>query len=484
MAGSILDLIQSAMGHPDPAMAIQARLGQAPGMPGGPGPQPLAGPPATPGPAGPGGPPGASGGPPSPGGPSPPGGPPGAAPGGPPGGAPPPPPQPQAYQTPPDLGQMFVTLMQRQQSNEQFNRGMGMLAAGFAAPRDRETMVNAMSGQSGDAGNTMGNLMKLQQYNIEQQQMAAYRQAVPGMLAKAGLDPSYAPAAMADPSIISKIVETQAGVGGNPAWQAQMHAEKALNNQGKPIPWTPGDPSSYDAYTKSQTADALARTKDLSADTQNFAPAKTAYDQMIADSQALLNKPGLDDIVGGYSNQHKTSEMPGLASTTQDALALYNKVMGAQYSSGVQDFKGAGRISQQELKQDLPSQSTMSNRAQSPADFRQGVQDYITKLQTKRAQLFGQAGQLASPDLSDADYAKVSPIYKQGGDLFVPHQANRPPPAPPASSAPAAAPAGTVLKPMPDDTKAAAQALITKDPTQRAPLIAHLRAQGIDPTGL
>jgi hypothetical protein len=37
---------------------------------------------------------------------------------------------------------------------------------------------------------------------------------------------------------------------------------------------------------------------------------------------------------------------------------------------------------------------------------------------------------------------------------------------------------------MPDDTKAAAQALIAKDPTQRAPLMSHLRAQGIDPTGL
>jgi hypothetical protein len=324
----------------------------------------------------------------------------------------------------------------------------------------------------------------LQQYNIEQQQMAAYRQAIPAMLDKAGIDQSYAPAVMADPTIMSKILETQAGVGGNPAWQAQMHAEKALRDQGKPVPWTPGDPTSYNAYTATNTAEQLARQKDLSADTANFAPAKTAYDQMIADSQALLNKPGLDDIVGGWTNQHKTSETPGLASSTQDALSLYGKVMGSQYASGVQDFKGAGRISQQELKQDLPSQSTMSNRAQSPADFRQGVQDYIAKLQTKRAQLFGQSGQLASPDLSDADYDKVSPIYKPGGDLFVPHQAPRPPPAAPSAAAPSAAPAGTVLKPMPDDTKTAAQALIAKDPTQRGPLIAHLRAQGIDPTGL
>ena len=477
MAG-ILDLIQAAAGHPDPAMAIAARLGQAPGMPGGPGPQPLAGAPSPQAsPAGPGGPPGASGGPPSPGGPQPPGGPPGGA----------APPQPQAYQTPPDLGSMFVQLMNRQQANDQFNRGMGMLAAGFAAPRDREAMINATSGSSGDAGELMGNLMKLQQYNIQQQQMQAYRQAVPGMLEKAGLDPSYAPLVMSNPDIMSKIVETQAGVGGNPAWQAQMHAEKALNNQNKPIPWTPGDPTSYDAWTKANTAEQLTRKKDLDADTQNFAPAKTAYDQMIADSQALLNKPGLDDIVGGWANQHKSDQTPGLASSTQDALALYNKVMGNQYAAGVQDFKGAGRITQQELKQDLPGQSTMANRAQSPADFRQGVQDYIAKLQTKRAQLFGQAGQLASPDLSEADYAKVSPIYKEGGDLFVTGQKGRaPPPAPTAADTPAAsatpASATTSLKPLAPADLAQAKTLIAKD--GRDAVIAHLKANGYDTSGL
>jgi hypothetical protein len=291
---------------------------------------------------------------------------------------------------------------------------------------------------------------------------------------------------MQDPTILTKIAETQAGVGGNPAWQAQMRAEKALTNQGQAIPWTPGDPTSYDAYTKAKTGEAVTtadtKAKDLSADRANFAPAKTAYDQMIADSQALLAKPGLDDIVGGYLNQHKSDQTPGLATSTQDALALYNKVMGAQYSAGVQDFKGAGRISQQELKQDLPSQSTMSNRAQSPENFRQGVQDYIAKLQQKRAQLFGQAGQLDHPDLSDADYGKINPIYKPGGDLFVGGQTERraaaqPPPAP-------AGDATGALKPMADDTKAAAIAMIAKDPSQRAPLISHLRAQGIDPTGL
>jgi hypothetical protein len=343
---------------------------------------------------------------------------------------------------------MFVQLMQRQQSNEQFNRGAGMLAAGFAAPRDRETMINAMGGQSGDAGGLMGNLMKLQQYNIEQQQMAAYRQSVPGMLQKAGLDPSYAPLVAADPTILSKIVETQAGVGGNPAWQAQIRAEKALTGQGKPIPWTPGDPTSYDAYTKATTGEAVttadAKAKDLSADRANFAPAKTAYDSMIADSQALLKEPGLNGILGG-AGQFNQAGNPFNSADTSKALALYGKIMGNQYSAGVQDFKGAGRITQQELKQDLPGQSTMSVRNQSPEDFRQGVQDYITKLQTKRAQLFGQAGQLDHPDLSEDDYGKINPIYKPGGDLYVGGQTERKAAAQPPPTPAAPAPSGGVV---------------------------------------
>jgi hypothetical protein len=423
--GSILDLLAAAAGHPDPADQIAARLGQMPGQPGSPqGPQPLAGaaPPAGP-PAGPGGPPGASGGPPSPGGP---------------GGPAPPPPQPQATQTPPDLGQMFVQLMQRQQADQGFNRGLGMLAAGFAQPRDRATMVDAMSQPTGqDAGGLMGNLMKLQQYNIEQQQMAAYRKAVPGMLDKAGIDQSYAPLVMADPTIMSKVLETQAGVGGSPAWQAQMHAEKALRDAGQPTPWTPGDPDSYNAYKIRTDKEAGDRQKDLDADTANLPAAKDAYDSVLKDLDTLRNSKALPDILGG-TNQYKTTGMIGLSSDTSNALGLYNKIMGGQYAAGVQDFKGAGRITQQELKQDLPSQSTMPDRNTDVTSFQRSIDAYKKKLQAKRAQLFGAAGQLASPDLSDDDYDKfVSPIYKPGGSLYVTSQKERP------ARAPADAPAAT-----------------------------------------
>jgi hypothetical protein len=397
--GSILDFLAAAAGHPDPADQIAARLGQMPGQPGSPqGPQPLAGPQPSAGPpAGPAGPPGASGGP--------------AGAGGAPGGAAPPPPQPMATQTPPDLGQMFVQLMQRQQADQGFNRGLGMLAAGFAQPRDRATMVDAMSQGSGqDAGGLMSNLMKLQQYNIEQQQMAAYRQAIPGMLEKAGIDQSYAPLVMANPDILSKIVENQAGVSGNPAWQAQIKAEAAYAAAGKLPPWTPHDPTSYDAWTKANTASTVATEKtqadDLVADKHNFAPALANYDKTIGQIDQFMTpqmQEGAKQFLGTVNQARPVAWMDA---NGKAAYALYKQIMAGQFSAGTQDFKGAGRITQQELTQDAPSQSTMGSLNQDPADFFAGAQKYRDQLAQHRANLFGAAQQSTDPRLSDTDYAK------------------------------------------------------------------------------
>ena len=76
--------------------------------------------------------------------------------------------------------------------------------------------------------------------------------------------------------VMSKIAEANAGVGGGPAWMAQQRAEKALIAQGKPIPWTAGDPASYAAWSQANTGQAVttAKTKadDLVADQRNFEP--------------------------------------------------------------------------------------------------------------------------------------------------------------------------------------------------------------------
>jgi hypothetical protein len=284
------------------------------------------------------------------------------------------------------------------------------------------------------------------------------------------------------------VVEAQSGVTGDPVQRelAQSRRQWLHDNPGKTesdmIAAKPelAGPVEFQAGRTAATTNAASMAKDLAADKANFAPAKSAYDQMIADSETLLKTPGLDDIVGGWANQHKSKETPGLASTTQGALALYDKIMGNQYAAGVQDFKGAGRITQQELKQDLPGQSTMANRAQSAEDFRAGVQAYIDKLKLKRAQVFGQAGQLDHPDLTDEDYARVNSIYKPGGDLFASGQTARRPAAAPPAAAPAASSAA--LKPLAPEDIAQAKTLMAKD--GRDAVIAHLKANGYDTSGL
>ena len=401
MPGSILDLLAAAMGHPDPADQIAARLGQMPGQPGSPqGPQPLAGavPPAGP-PAGPpGGGPGAS----------------GPSPGAPPGGAAPAPPTPQVMQTPPDLGQMFVQLMQRQQADQGFNRGLGMLAAGFAQPRDRAAMIDAMSQGGPDAGGLMGNLIKLQQYNIEQQQRQALMQSLPAMLDKAGIDRSYAPLAMANPDFLAKIVEMQTGVSGDPVQRelAQSRREWLAQNPGK----TEADmvaakpelagPVEFQAGRTAATTDAATKTKDLVADQHNFAPALTNYDKGIGLVDQFMTpdmQEGAKEFLGTTGQLKPVALM---SDKGKAAWALYKQIMATQFSAGTQDFKGAGRITQQELTQDAPSQSTMGQLNQAPDDFFAGVQKYRDQLAQHRANLFGSAQQATDPRLSDTDYAK------------------------------------------------------------------------------
>ena len=212
---------------------------------------------------------------------------------------------------------------------------------------------------------------------------------------------------MADPTLLSKIVETQAGVGGSQTDKEYKNAIKVYQdaNPGKPLPPELQTEAGFAAQQAGNITTSQTQSKDLVADQHNFAPALGNYDNMIKDSEALLKEPGLDNIVGP-TGQFNVAGNPLNSPDTSRALSLYNKIMAGQYAAGVQDFKGAGRITQTELKTDAPSQSVMGSRNLDPVAFRQGVQDYIDKLKQKRAGLFGVAQKATDPRLSDEDYTK------------------------------------------------------------------------------
>jgi hypothetical protein len=490
----LFDLIMGAAGRPDPSMQMMASLGQAPGQPGS-NTGPIPGAPPAPGAPPSGGPP-----PPSAAAGGPPAGPEGS---GAPQGPPPAPPQPQAYTSPPDLMRMYMQMAQRSQANESFNRGIGMMAAAFARPGDRQMMHNSKHGQTQDPGELLGNIMKLQQYGQQQQQYQAMQAAAPGLAQQLGVPLSTAQAIIASGKY-GDVETSLAGVSGDPsvremtqARNAWIHAHAMRDLNGNPIvdpttnqPQTdqPIPPSllSVDQYKTDQAGKVVMqqqRAKDLVADTANFAPAKIAYDKMIGDAQNLLQQPGLDNILGPVK-QFLPSQLT--TGDTANAMAMYNKVMAEQYTTGVQDFKGAGRITQQELTQDTPGQSIMKNRNLTPQNFRAGTQAYIDQLKIKRANAFGAAGQLASPDLSDQEYGMVNPIFKPGGDLYVHSQPLRSPPAggggATAQSAPQQQQQGQSLKPLTDAQKQQARGLIGRD--GRDAVIGHLQTGGYDTSGL
>jgi len=149
---SILDLLRTAAtGQPDPTTQVMQGLQGQPGA-GGPG--------AAPG-APPGG--GASAAPPTAG--APPTGQPGA---------PPPPPQVQAYQSAPDMQQLYLKFAQQQQADEQFNRGLGLLAASTYPGRHPEMIMNAMTGNTADPGALFGKIMEIQGWQQQQEQYKAW----------------------------------------------------------------------------------------------------------------------------------------------------------------------------------------------------------------------------------------------------------------------------------------------------------------------
>jgi hypothetical protein len=423
--GSILDLLAAAAGHPDPADAIAARLGQMPGQPGSPqGPQPLAGavPPAGP-PAGPpGGGPGAS----------------GPSPGAPPGGAAPAPPQPQATQTPPDLGQMFVQLMQRQQADQGFNRGLGMLAAGFAQPRDRATMIDAMSQPTGgDPGSLMGRLIQLQQWNIEQQNRRDVLQSIPGMADKMGIDPSILlTMAKADPEgfgkTIGSIEMAQAGLTGNITDKEYRQAQKAWGTtpdsqdaQGNPLPRPTWLNTEAGFQVHQQTVEAQGK------DVREAAQALPGYNTSLGDmSNRLAGVQAQSDVIKGIIGDPKKqiaaqtllnaepnswsgiiAQNSGVLDTNElKAIGDLKQLKNQNYAS---NFKSGQRLTQTEAQRLGQAADQISNVAVSPDTYMKNISDVQKKLGHAQANAYGAAEDFDNLPMNLRPL--MDPSYLKGG---------------------------------------------------------------------
>lgn len=164
MAGTLGDLVWTLAGNPDSSAALaQAVMGGTPG--GG------AATPAGPGTGGGATMPGAS-------------------------------PQPEAYQSPPDLMAMYANLSRQQAFSNSFNNGVGLILSGFAHPDNKENIMDVFGGGGGGgngaslAGGSgmdmLTEIMKFQQGQADLRRKAQIRATLPQIAKKYNLDDATA----------------------------------------------------------------------------------------------------------------------------------------------------------------------------------------------------------------------------------------------------------------------------------------------------
>ena len=83
---------------------------------------------------------------------------------------------------------LYGQLVQRQQANESFNRGAGLLAASMYPGRRPDMIMNAMSGQTQDPGALMNSIMSIQNFQRQQQQYQQIQGAAPGLAKQLNVD--------------------------------------------------------------------------------------------------------------------------------------------------------------------------------------------------------------------------------------------------------------------------------------------------------
>lgn len=442
---SLFDLIEAGLGRPDPTMQIAAKFGQAPGQPGSPaGPQPLAPPPgAAPGAP----PPGAASG----GGPAQP--PPAGA--GPPG-APPAPPQPQAYQSPPDLVQMYAALSQRQQANEQFNRGLAGLTAAFSPLSQRNSIMHEWDNMTQDPGSLFSNIMALQNAQYQNQQRQALAAAAPGLAKQLNVDLPTAQAIIASGKY-GDIEGTLAGVSGDPTIQQMhtdmrnfvaTHTDPQTGRLTTPVPDYLTNIEKYKGQMATEVTTAQGKAQDLLSARKDFATQNTSFNQaegllgnLLKDgtplnevTQTLLPSTGAAGVLKSYTGQLSPEGVQAASDLDNLKKVIYSHA-----------FQSTGsRRTQQEVQNLAGALSQLDNTALSPAQLRTQLQNIQTMTRQAHANIYGAAGQVAPDDYYDL----VDPIYKPKGDLYAGVAGGGKggfigaPAAPPASPSSAAAPAG------------------------------------------
>lgn len=426
----------------------------------------------------------------------------GAAPGAPTAGAAPP--QPQAYTSPPELSNaysrladpnqlmgLYLQLSQRQQAQEGINRGIGMMLAGLAQPRDRAIMVNASQGMVPDAGAQMGDLMKIYSFDYQLQRQRALERAAPQLAAQTGIPVD---AIMADPEIVKSIAVAQAGLSGDPTVQAQtrdrnqwLKQNAELDASGNVKRDASGTPilksgavmpekftniETYKADVGATAAEAHQRTLDLEAGAKAFPEAHADYQQTEDILKWLKEHPEATAAAvheGSWATGRLgqlRANLGNLPPDTAAAAGYLAQLQGKLYGEG---WKGrGGRLSQLEAGKISEGFSQFNNPALPDEQITQQVSNLYDRTRKAHSNIFGIGGAATPSEY----YGIMDPQYKPGGKFY--------------NGATDAGGGGSDTassgKQLSADELQQAKDLIARD--GREAVIAHLKAKGYDTSGL
>ena len=450
---ALFDMLMGAMGRPTEAQ-IMSGLGQAPGQPGG-GP-PIAGAPAPPvGPSGGGAPN------PAPGAPQAGQGAPQGQGGTPPATMPSGQQAPNAFQSPSDLGQMYLRLAQHAQAEQSFNNGLAGLAAAIYPGRTSPALMSAMRGNVQDPGEIFGNLMKLQMFNQQQGQYQAFQRSAPDIAKQIGgnvtpdevlaMGPNAAstaiqanmpPEAMRnwlyakrqwisshpdDPTgaqFEQQFPMSMAIVGGMPgvsdvtrqmyqdqaSWR-QAHTDPKSGQLTQPMPDYLTNISKYQA----QKAADVEEQKGFTDVRKNFGDIQDNYDDIIKRIDNIYNNPNLPNVLqtvfpttGHFAAQFRSKDNIQLAN---DIDQLGGQVYGESFQKAGQ---GGNRRTQTEVASLASGLSQVNRTDLDPNAYKQVLMDLRKRTMQAKANLYGEAGWAAPSELQPFQAG----IYGEGGELY------------------------------------------------------------------
>jgi hypothetical protein len=368
-----------------------------------------------------------------------------------------------APQSPPDLAQLYLRLQQRNQSANEIDRGLTTMAAAFSTPAMASQLMGNMPQQQ-DAGAQLSNVMRLQQMQLQRQQMQSIIGGInsgdltkqTGVPANVLLTELYTnPTGFGDN--INKAIQIKQGYAGpepaaalvraRNAWTAQNAQVDPSTGQPMPDPNNPGQPLlkpgvTMPNYLTDETkfgpwqkqADALAGDKATAQ--SDFSSVNPHYDT-IENTLEYLNDPTRRDAVikaiqnPNWFTEDQSGRFIGnsrlgqaLTGVTPQVLDAKNKLQFLNNTFYSTEFKGSGRLSQQEASR-LNNAFTSLN---SPTNSPDAITTELGRLQDQtyqaHANIYGAAGQqipgkyhgLANPQYLDQN----NPIYNGATEEHIP----------------------------------------------------------------